>query len=428
MSHRRKISVVGLGYVGLPVAVAFGQSQEVIGFDINPGRIDELKRGIDRTNEVEPHDLATATVHYTSNPQDLRKADFHIVAVPTPIDDAKQPNLAPLLGASRTLGGQLERGDIVVFESTVYPGATEEDCVPVLEAESGLRCGVDFTVGYSPERINPGDKEHVFTTITKVVSGQDEATLETVAQVYESVVTAGVHRAATIKVAEAAKVIENTQRDLNIALMNELAVIFERMGIDTRDVLAAAGTKWNFLNFTPGLVGGHCIGVDPYYLTHKAAMLNYFPQVILSGRRINDGMGAFVANQVIKGLIQSDRAVRASRVTILGFTFKEDVPDLRNTRVIDIVRELQDYGVALQILDPMADPAEAQEEYGVELTAREDLQPADCVVFAVSHRTFLEEGWLGVSSLLGPQGGLVVDVKGALPRDAVPENISLWRL
>jgi UDP-N-acetyl-D-galactosamine dehydrogenase len=300
--------------------------------------------------------------------------------------------------------------------------------VPVLEAESGLKCGVDFTVGYSPERINPGDKEHTFTTITKVVAGQDAATLDVVAKVYESVVTAGVHRAATIKVAEAAKVIENTQRDLNIALMNELAIIFDRMGIDTRDVLAAAGTKWNFLGFTPGLVGGHCIGVDPYYLTHKATMVDYYPQVILAGRRINDGMGAFVANQAMKGLIHRGGDIKASVITLMGFTFKEDVPDLRNTKVVDIIAELESFGVSIQVFDPEADPAEADVEYGIKLTQRDALKPADCVIFAVSHRSFLEAGWAGVQELLKPEGGVVVDVKGSLPRDKVPAGVSLWRL
>lgn len=428
MSHGRRISVVGLGYVGLPVAVAFGRTAQVIGFDINQKRIAELEIGIDHTNEVEPQDLTAADVRFTANPADLKLADFHIVAVPTPIDDARQPNLSPLLSATKTVGGQLKKGDIVVFESTVYPGATEEDCVPVLEAESGLRCGTDFTVGYSPERINPGDKEHTFTTITKVVSGLDAETLEVVAQVYESVVTAGVHRAATIKVAEAAKVIENTQRDLNIALMNELSLIFDRMGIDTRDVLAAAGTKWNFLNFTPGLVGGHCIGVDPYYLTYKAALLDYYPQVILAGRRINDGMGAFVVSKVIKGLIKLGRNVSASRITVLGITFKENVPDLRNTRVVDIVRALDEYGVSVQVHDPMADAAEAEKEYGIKLVTRAELEAADCVVFAVSHEAFMKEGWAGIRSHLGPEGGVVIDVKGALSREGVPADVDLWRL
>jgi UDP-N-acetyl-D-galactosamine dehydrogenase len=428
MAHGRKISVVGLGYVGLPVAVAFGRQAPVVGFDINPLRIAELARGFDRTREVAGDDLSAADIHFTHDPADLRLADFHIVAVPTPVDEAKRPDMGPVLRASESVGPQLKRGDIVVYESTVYPGATEEDCVPVLERLSGLKAGRDFTVGYSPERINPGDQVHRFETITKVVSGQDAATLDVVARVYESVVRAGVHRASSIKVAEAAKVIENTQRDLNIALMNELALIFDRMGIDTQDVLAAAGTKWNFLPFRPGLVGGHCIGVDPYYLTHKASMLGYIPQVILAGRRINDDMGRFVAGQLIKLMIRAGHPVRGSRVTILGLTFKEDVPDLRNTRVIDIVRELQEYGVEVQVHDPLADAEEAVHEYGIRLTAREDLKPGEGVVLAVAHREYLDQGWELVRSLLKDGAGAVADVKGVLDRGAVPAGIGLWRL
>ena len=428
MTHGRTISVVGLGYVGLPVAVAFGKQSRVIGFDIDTGRIEELRRCVDRTREVEPADLAEADVRFTSNAAELREADFHIVAVPTPIDDTKQPDLRSLLGAARTVGLHLGPGDVVVFESTVYPGATEEDCVPVLEDASGLVCGTDFTVGYSPERINPGDKEHVFTQISKIVAGQDEATLEIVASVYESVVTAGVHRVASIRVAEAAKVIENTQRDLNIALMNELALIFARMGIDTQDVLAAAGTKWNFLPFTPGLVGGHCIGVDPYYLAYKAAMLSYHPHVILAGRRVNDGMGAHVAGQVVKALVRRDVGAHGAVVTILGFTFKEDVPDLRNTRVVDIVRELEDYGLTVQIHDPCADPEEASREYGVEIVASEALRPADAVILAVPHAGFVKRGWPGVVALLHGAQGIVIDVKGVLDRASRPGGIDLRRL
>ncbi len=428
MSHGRKISVVGLGYVGLPVAVAFGQSESVVGFDIDAHRIAELERGVDRTNEVTSAQLETSDIRFTSDPQVLADADFHIVAVPTPIDDAKRPNLGPLLAASRTVGRVLSRGDIVVYESTVYPGATEEDCVPVLEDESGLVCGEDFTVGYSPERINPGDREHTFTRITKVVSGQDARTLDVVAAVYESVVAAGVHRASTIRVAEAAKVIENTQRDLNIALMNELALIFDRMGIDTRDVLEAAGTKWNFLPFRPGLVGGHCIGVDPYYLTHKATMVDYYPQVILAGRRINDGMGAHVASQVVKSLIGQGHPVHEAVVTVLGLTFKEDVPDLRNTKVIDIVHELEEFGVSVQIHDPEADPAEAEREYGVSLMSREALRPAHCVVLAVAHREYVADGWDSIMGLLENGPSVVIDIKGALPREDAPADVSLWRL
>lgn len=428
MSHKRRVSVIGLGYVGLPVAVAFGQTATVVGFDINAERIAELKRGLDRTHETDADELQRADILFTDKVDDLRLADFHIVAVPTPVDDAKRPDLTPMLKASETVGRALKAGDIVVYESTVYPGATEEDCVPVLERVSGLRCGVDFHVGYSPERINPGDREHTFTRITKVVSGQTPEILEIVAAVYASVVTAGVHKAATIRVAEAAKVIENTQRDLNIALMNELTLIFNRMGIDTRDVLAAAGTKWNFLKFEPGLVGGHCIGVDPYYLTHKAQSVGYIPQVILAGRSINDGMGAYVAGQVIKRLVQSGAPVKGARVTVLGFTFKENVPDLRNTRVIDIVRELVEYGIEVQVTDPMADVAEAEHEYGLALVPHASLRPAAAVVMAVAHEQYLAAGWDGVQALLEDGKGFAFDVKGRLPRTQIPAGIDLYRL
>ncbi|MGH6636692.1 MAG: nucleotide sugar dehydrogenase [Gammaproteobacteria bacterium] len=428
MNHNRKVSVIGLGYVGLPVAVAFGKRQRVVGFDIDPRRIEELRAGVDRTNEVTTAELRQSDIVFSFDPAELEGADFHIIAVPTPVDEANRPDLTPVLRASETVGKQLKPGDIVVYESTVYPGATEEDCVPVLEQHSGLRCGGDFFVGYSPERINPGDKEHSFETITKIVSGQNERILEIVAAVYESVVTAGVHRAPSIAVAEAAKVIENTQRDLNIALMNELSLIFSRMGIDTRDVLAAACTKWNFLPFEPGLVGGHCIGVDPYYLTHKATMLGYIPQVILAGRKINDEMGSFVAQQLVKQLICEGRKVKGSTVTVLGLTFKENVPDLRNTRVIDIVRELKDYQIDVQIVDPLADPAEARHEYGIDLTPESELRAAHAVVFAVPHQAFLQRGWKGIGGLLAGGRGVVMDVKGRLPRERAPEGITLWRL
>lgn len=426
--HNRKISVVGLGYVGLPVAVEFGKNQQVIGFDINSIRIEELKQGIERTNEVDAEDLTKADILYTCNAEDLKKADFHIIAVPTPVNKAKQPDLRPVIKASRTVGRQLKKGDIVVYESTVYPGATEEDCIPVLEQESGLTWGVDFNVGYSPERINPGDKVHTFKTISKVVSGDTPETLETVAAVYESVVTAGVHKAATIKVAEAAKVIENTQRDLNISLMNELALIFNKMEIDTRDVLAAASTKWNFLPFDPGLVGGHCIGVDPYYLTYKAAVLGYIPQVILSGRSINDSMGNFIAAQTVKELIKAEKCVRGSIVTILGFTFKENVPDIRNTRVIDIYKELLTYGINVQVFDPMADPDEIMEEYGIKLSAENQLKPAHAVLLAVPHDYFLTKDWSYLENLLQDNTGIVMDIKAKLERNNTPKGIKLWRL
>ena len=428
-SHGRKISVVGLGYVGLPVAVEFGKSQQVIGFDISSIRIDELKQGIERTNEVEAKDLASADIIYTCDAGDLKKANFHIIAVPTPVNNAKQPDLSPVINASITVGQQLKKGDIVVYESTVYPGATEEECIPVLERESGLIWGTDFNVGYSPERINPGDKVHTFTTITKVVSGDNAKTLEVVAAVYESVVAAGVHKANSIKIAEAAKVIENTQRDLNISLMNELALIFNKMNIDTRDVLAAASSKWNFLAFDPGLVGGHCIGVDPYYLTYKASILGYTPQVILSGRSINDSMGSFIASQTIKGLIKAGKCVKGSVVTILGFTFKENVPDIRNTRVIDIVRELQDYGVKVQVFDPMSDAHEIQKEYNISVSADEEqLQPAQAVILAVPHQYFMDKDWSYIKGLLENTTGAVIDVKAKLDRNKVPKGITLWRL
>ncbi|MGZ8165302.1 MAG: nucleotide sugar dehydrogenase [Methylobacter sp.] len=427
--HNRKISVVGLGYVGLPVAVEFGKIGQVIGFDINSHRIEELKKGIERTNEVNAHDLEAAKILYTYDAADLKKADFHIIAVPTPVNNAKQPDLSPVIKASRTVGKQLKKNDIVVYESTVYPGATEEECIPVLEQESGLKWKIDFNVGYSPERINPGDKVHTFKTITKVVSGDTPETLEIVAAVYESVVAAGVHKAATIKVAEAAKVIENTQRDLNISLMNELALIFNKMDIDTRDVLTAASTKWNFLPFDPGLVGGHCIGVDPYYLTYKAAILGYAPQVILSGRSINDSMGSFIAGQTIKQLIKAGKCVKGSIVTILGFTFKENVPDIRNTRVIDIVRELQDYQINVQVFDPMSDLHEVMEEYNIQLLAGEDeLKPANALLLAVPHQYFMAKDWSYLAGLLENKSGIVIDVKAKLERDKVPAGITLWRL
>lgn len=424
----RVISVVGLGYVGLPVAVAFGKSAKTIGFDINAVRIAELKSGYDRTDEVTSDDLRSADILFTDKVEELRLADFHIVAVPTPIDDAKQPDLTPMLKASETVGRALKAGDIVVYESTVYPGVTEEECVPILERVSGLVCGRDFKVGYSPERINPGDKEHTFTKITKVVSGQDAETLEIVAQVYESVVTAGVHRASSIKVAEAAKVIENTQRDLNIALMNELALIFDRMNIDTGEVLAAAGSKWNFLKFSPGLVGGHCIGVDPYYLTHKAEKLGYIPQVILAGRRINDGMGSFVAQRTVREMIHAGHNILGATVTVLGLTFKENCPDLRNSKVIDIIRALEDFGIKVQVHDPLADPAEALHEYGVSLTAMPDLEPSSAVLVAVAHTNFRGISVAGYCQMMG-KNPVLIDVKGILDQKQADEaQVRYWRL
>lgn len=426
-THSRTVSVIGLGYVGLPVAVAFAAAgTRVVGFDINADRVAELRRGHDRTREVEAEALAAPLLQLSTDPEALKQADFHIVTVPTPVTDDHRPDLRPLLGASRTVGRVLKRGDIVVYESTVYPGATEEDCVPILEAESGLKFGRDFTVGYSPERINPGDKEHRFTTIRKVVSGSDAATLDTVAAVYGSVVSAGIHRASSIKVAEAAKVIENTQRDLNISLMNELAIVFDRMGIRTSDVLEAAGTKWNFLRFSPGLVGGHCIGVDPYYLTAKAEAVGYTPEVILAGRRTNDGMGAFIAQSLIKRLVRAGKG-NSARIGILGLTFKEDVPDLRNSKVPDIIKELQEFGLAPVVHDPLADRAEARHEYGIDLVDEDALCDLDGLILAVKHREYLEPG---IDELIGRlrADGILIDVKSCLDPAKIPTGISYWSL
>ena len=428
MNIQRNISVIGLGYVGLPVAVAFGRVGKTIGFDINPVRIQELRQGHDHTGEVTTEELLTADIHFTDSIDELKKADFHIIAVPTPVNDANQPDLSLLLGASETTGKALKKGDIVVYESTVYPGATEEDCVPVLEKASGLACGRDFKVGYSPERINPGDREHTFTRIRKVVAGQDAESLGIIARTYEMVVKAGVYRAQEIRVAEAAKVIENTQRDLNIALMNELAIIFDLMRIDTGAVLKAAGSKWNFLPFTPGLVGGHCIGVDPYYLTHKAEKIGYIPQVILAGRRINDGMGKFIAQRAVKEMIHAGHYISGSTVTVLGLTFKENCPDLRNSKVIDIIRELEEYGVQVQVHDPLADPAEATREYGVSLVSLKNLKPAAALISAVAHDTYRQ--W-SVSDLIRQMTDkpVVIDVKGIYdPSSLKAAGIRVWRL
>ena len=425
--HGRKIAVIGLGYVGLPVAVAFARAGvPVVGFDINAARITELKSGHDRTREVEAADLALPALTYTADPSALKASDFYIVTVPTPIDAERRPDLGAMLGASKTVGAVLKRGDIVVYESTVYPGACEEDCVPVLEATSGLKAGRDFTIGYSPERINPGDKQHRFETIMKVVAGQDAKTLDIVAEVYGSVVTGGIHRAPSIKVAEAAKVIENTQRDLNIAFMNELSAVFAQLGIDTGDVLAAAGTKWNFLKYEPGLVGGHCIGVDPYYLTYRAEKAGYHPEIILAGRRINDGMSARVAHECLRALKQ--RGVVDATVTILGMTFKENVPDIRNTKVIDIAHVLRQAGVAVQVHDPIALPEEAAHEYRLTLTPFDQLKPADAVILAVAHQDYVSGGWPLIGKLLKDGRGIVLDVKSRLDRAQRPKEIELWRL
>ncbi len=425
----RRIAVVGLGYVGLPIAVAFGKLGPVIGFDINKERIDQLRRGLDRTGEVSVTDLQAAKIRYTFEPSDLKTATLVIVAVPTPINEALQPDLTALKKASELVGANLSPGTIVVYESTVYPGATEEVCQPILEQYSGLKCGVDFTLGYSPERINPGDKEHTLERVVKVVAAQDQETLEIIANAYALVVKAGIHRAPSIKVAEAAKVIENTQRDLNIALMNELALIFHRLGIDTTAVLEAAGTKWNFLKFTPGLVGGHCIGVDPYYLTTKAESVGYHPQVILAGRRINNEMGKFVAEQTVKLLSRLERPIKDLRVAVLGLTFKENVPDLRNSRVPDIIHELCDYGIDVIVHDPLADPAEAQAEYGIQLVPWTDVKRVDGIVVAVGHRAYLDMGHqVLVKPLKDAKSGVVVDVKGVLDPRSLPSTMRYWRL
>jgi UDP-N-acetyl-D-galactosamine dehydrogenase len=425
------IAVVGMGYVGLPLAAAFGRQAKVIGFDISARKIEELRSGFDATGELTAEDLASTRIDCTTDAGRLKEASFFIVTVPTPIDKYKKPDLTPVLSASRTIGKSLSRGSIVVYESTVYPGVTEEICVPILEEESGLECGVDFKVGYSPERINPGDKVHTVDKIVKVVSGQDADTLETVARVYEMVVDAGVHRASSIKVAEAAKVIENTQRDLNIALMNELALIFNRLGIPTRDVLEAAGTKWNFLKFFPGLVGGHCIGVDPYYLTHKAEEIGYHPQVIMAGRRINDGMGKYVAEMTVKKLIQADKTVKGARILVLGLTFKENVPDIRNTRVIDIIDELREYGVEVLVHDPVASAGEAFSEYGIDLIDIAAAGKVDGVIWAVAHQAFASIDPAGLRELCasGNGRGVVVDVKAVLNRnDVEAEGLTYWSL
>ncbi|MGD8388297.1 MAG: nucleotide sugar dehydrogenase [Desulfobacteraceae bacterium] len=416
-----KIAVVGLGYVGLPLLVHLADHFDVVGFDINEKRVAELASGKDRTGEVLPEDLRQRTIHYTSTPEALRDCRLVIVAVPTPIDAHNRPDLTPLVKSSATVGGQLNQGSCVVYESTVYPGATEEVCVPILEQASGLVFGKGFTVGYSPERINPGDKVHTVDRIVKVVSGSDSATCDLLAKVYGKVTQAGVHKASSIKVAEAAKVIENTQRDLNIALMNELAMIFHRMGINTNDVLEAAGTKWNFLPFRPGLVGGHCIGVDPYYLTFKAESLKYHPEMILAGRRINDGMGKVVAERMVKLLIRAEKQVRKARVAVLGLTFKEDVPDIRNTKVIDIVHELEDYGVEVLVHDPVADSAEAFEHYGIELHSVETLSGADGVIVAVGHQAYRDLGLRGISAMCRDGVPIVLDVKALFSNEEAAE-------
>jgi UDP-N-acetyl-D-galactosamine dehydrogenase len=429
IAGENKIAVVGLGYVGLPLAVHLAGHFDIVGFDLKSARIEELQSGFDRTLEVPGDQLNQASLKYTDNPAELAACKLIIVAVPTPIDDYRIPDLAPLRGASTTVGRHLQAGTCVVYESTVYPGATEEVCIPILEAESGLTFGRDFTAGYSPERINPGDKVHTLDKIMKIVSGSDAATCDLLAKVYGRVVKAGIHQASSIKVAEAAKVIENTQRDLNIALMNELSKIFDAIGIDTLEILEAAGTKWNFLPFSPGLVGGHCIGVDPYYLTFKAEALGYHPEMILAGRRINDGMGKHIAERTVKMLIGAGKQVRGARVAILGITFKEDVPDLRNTKVVDIINELNDYGVKVLVSDPLADPEEAQKYYGVELQPISDIKDLDAVILAVMHKDYCDSGLSGIAAMCADSNALVVDVKGCFSSEEAQKlGVTYWRL
>lgn len=427
---KEKLSLVGLGYVGMPIAIEFAKRGiKVIGYDLNEKKIETYKKGIDPTNEVGDQAIKETTVEFTSDETKLKEAKFHIVAVPTPVNSDHTPDLTPVEGASRILGRNLTKGSVVVFESTVYPGVTEDVCVPILEKESGLKCGVDFKVGYSPERINPGDKVHRLNTITKIVSGMDEESLDTIAKVYEIVVDAGVHRAESIKVAEAAKVIENSQRDINIAFMNELSIIFNKMGIDTKAVLEAAGTKWNFLPFRPGLVGGHCIGVDPYYLTYKAEELGYHSQIILSGRRINDDMGKYVAENIVKNLIKADKTVKNAKVAILGFTFKENCPDTRNTKIIDIVNELKEYGITPIVADPVADVEEAKKLYGIEFVSIDTIKEMDAVVLAVAHDIFKEMKLNNIDCFFNEGRRVLIDIKGILNRKEYENaGYSYWRL
>ena len=423
------VAVVGLGYVGLPLAVEFGKKRQTIGYDLSSSKVESYKRYVDPTGEVSIDELCAASqLLVTTDPAELSRADYIVIAVPTPVDLAHQPDFAALVGASETVGKNMKRGAIVVYESTVYPGATEEICIPVLEKHANMKWKKDFHVGFSPERINPGDKQHTLTTILKVVAGDDESTLERIAELYESIVTAGVHRASSIKVAEAAKVIENTQRDLNIALMNELAIIFDKLGIDTLEVLQAAGTKWNFLPFRPGLVGGHCIGVDPYYLTHKAEMIGYIPQVILAGRRINDSMAKFVAEQTIKQIIKADINVRGARVNVLGLSFKENCPDLRNSKVADLISELKSYGIEIHVHDPVASAEEARHEYGLNLESWEKLPCADAIIVAVSHREFLDRPLTDFQAKVSDKG-CFIDVKSQFDQTALREaGLNVWRL
>lgn len=429
INKKEKLSLIGLGYVGMPIAIAFAKKIKVIGFDLNEKKIELYKNGIDPTHEVGNEAIFKSSVEFTSNESRLSEAKFHIVAVPTPVNDDHTPDLTPVEMASKILGRNLAKGSVVVFESTVYPGVTEDICVPILEKESGLKCGKDFKIGYSPERINPGDKVHRLESIKKIVSGMDEETLDVVAKVYELVVEAGVHRAESIKVAEAAKVIENSQRDINVAFMNELSIIFNKMGIDTQSVLRAAGTKWNFLNFYPGLVGGHCIGVDPYYLTYKAEMLGYHSQIILAGRRINDDMGKYVAENVVKNLIAANKAVKNAKVAILGFTFKENCPDTRNSKIIDIVKELQEYGIMPLIADSTADAEEAKKLYEIDFVDIATIREMDAVILAVAHTEFKKLTIADIDKLYGKGKKIMIDVKGILNRKEYElSGYRYWRL
>ena len=432
LSGDEKLSLVGLGYVGMPIAVAFAKKIKVIGFDLNAAKIDLYKQGKDPTREVGDDAIKDTTVDLTADPKRLREAKFHIVAVPTPVNDDHTPDLTPVEGASRLLGQNLTKGSVVVFESTVYPGVTEDICVPILEKESGLKCGKDFKIAYSPERINPGDKVHRLQTITKIVSGMDQETLDTVAKVYELVALAGVYRAQSIKVAEAAKVIENSQRDINIAFMNELSIIFHKMNIDTESVLKAAGTKWNFLKFKPGLVGGHCIGIDPYYLTYKAEQLGYHSQIILSGRRINDDMGKYVAESLVKNLIKTDIPVKNAKVAILGFTFKENCPDTRNSKVVDIYKELGEYGITPVVVDPEADAAEAKRLYGITFNTMDDVKDMDAVIMAVCHKDFVDYKQSDIDKFFSKKNSrkVLMDLKGMYDLDEYSDKSGYlyWRL
>lgn len=426
--HARKISIIGLGYVGLPMAVEFGKSQRVIAFDINHDRISELKNNIDRTLEISVDNLIAANLFFTFNSKDLKQADFHIIAVPTPIDKFKQPDLRCLFSASELVGGQLKKGDIVVYESTVYPGATEEECLPILEKFSKLKCGIDFFIGYSPERVNPGDKEHSFKNICKIVAGQTPEILNIIANVYLSVVIAGVHKVSSIKVAEAAKIIENTQRDVNIALINEFATIFKKMNIDTSETLTAASTKWNFLSFKPGLVGGHCIGVDPYYLAHKANILGVSSQVILAGRKINESMGKYIVEQTIKKMISINKAINGATIAVLGLTFKENYNDIRNSRTIDIIRELRDYHINVLVHDPMANFEEVKYEYNVELSDWDSIKNVDVIILAVAHNFYLD---IPIDDLVAKltKPKLLIDIKSILDKNMLSQNnVEVWRL